>query len=93
MDETIAEMKVKGAELKGEAKEDWDAAMAKLEIKKAEFAAKMETWKNNSGEAWDEAKAGMEKAWAELNDAQEDAMQELEEKNLQESEDAAQSKD
>lgn len=59
----VAEMKVKATEAKNEMKAEYLSQVDELEKKRDVFAVKCGQLKDANGHAWDDVKAGTEKAW------------------------------
>jgi hypothetical protein len=85
LDAKLADMKVDGEKLSGEAKVKWEAAMEDLKVKRAEMSVKLEELKKSSGAAWEDLKAGLEKAGEEVDSAVEDAVKKFKETTAEES--------
>ena len=62
----IADMKEKSAEVKADMKTEYLAQVDSIEKKRDAFVAKCGQLKNSNEHAWDDVKAGTEKAWNEL---------------------------
>lgn len=73
-DTRLVEMKAKVAEAQADMKAEYLSQVASLEKKRDEFAVKYGQLKESSGHAWDDVKAGTEKAWNELEDSIEKAV-------------------
>ena len=62
----IADMKEKSAEVKADMKTEYLAQVDSIEKKRDAFVAKCAQLKESNEHAWDDVKAGTEKAWNEL---------------------------
>lgn len=62
----LAEMKAKVAEVKADVKAEYLTQIDSIEKKRDAFVAKCGQLKNSNEHAWDDVKAGTEKAWNEL---------------------------
>jgi hypothetical protein len=85
LDVKMADLKVEGEKLSGEAKVKWEAAMEDLKVKRAEMSVKLEELKKSSGAAWEDLKAGLERAGQEVDSAAEDAVHKFKETTAEES--------
>jgi chromosome segregation ATPase len=69
----LVEMKAKVAEVQADMKADYLSQVENLENKRDDFVVEYGQLKEASGHAWDDVKAGTEKAWNELEDSIEKA--------------------
>jgi len=69
----MAKLRQKGADLKDDAKANWDKTMADLETKRDAARAKLTEVGQSSGEAWKDVQQGAQAAWDELDKAFRDA--------------------
>jgi TolA-binding protein len=65
----LDEMKEKAADLKGDAKSDFDRTMNELREKQSTAASEVEELKAKSGKAWEDLKAKTDEAVQDLKDA------------------------
>jgi F0F1-type ATP synthase membrane subunit b/b' len=70
----LTEMKAKVAEIQSDMKSEYLSQVDSLEKKRDEFLVKYGQLKETSGHAWEDVKAGTEKAWNELEDSIEKAI-------------------
>jgi predicted nucleic acid-binding Zn-ribbon protein len=77
VDERMAKLKERAAELSGEAREEMDRHIANLEVKRQAFQEQMGRISDNSGEAWEEVKAGIRKAYEDMSESLGRAQDEL----------------
>ena len=68
LEQKMDEMKEKAADLKMDAKEEFDRDMTVLKEKKEAAERKLEKLKSATGEAWDKAKDETQRALRELSD-------------------------
>ena len=73
LDGQIAKLREKSADLKDEAKVNWDKTMADLETKRDAVRAKLTEVGQSSGEAWKDVQKGAQAAWDDLDKAFRDA--------------------
>lgn len=66
--EKLAEMRAKVAEAQFDMKAEYLSKIENLEKKRDHFVVEYEQLKESGGMAWDNVKAGTEKAWKELED-------------------------
>jgi hypothetical protein len=81
MDEQMDEMKKKGSQLVGEAKDNWDKKMTELELKRQAAKDKIKELQNSSAEAWVDFEKGAAAAWEDVKKAFQDASKDFERKN------------
>lgn len=62
----LAEMKTKVAGVQSDVKAEYLSQVERLEKKRDDFVVKYEKLKDSNGHAWDDVKAGTEKAWVDL---------------------------
>lgn len=77
LDGEIAELRAKGSELKDQAKDKWEQAIADLEQKRDAARVRAAEVGQSSGEAWQEVRKGAESAWEELHKSFQAAKQAL----------------
>lgn len=77
LDVEIAKLQVKGAELKDQAKVNWDRKMVELEAKRKVAQAKLTEVGKSSAEAWKDIQKGAQSAWEELDHAFREAAKEF----------------
>ncbi len=77
LDAEIAKLRVKGNDLKDEAKANWDQKMANLETKREAARVKLDEIGHSSAEAWKDIQKGTQAAWDDLDKAFRDASQEF----------------
>ena len=65
-DAKLAGMKAKAAGIRADMKLEYISQMENLENKRAGFTEKYGKLKENKGQAWEDMKAGTEKAWNEM---------------------------
>lgn len=75
LDAKIATLREKGADLKDDAKANWEQTMADLETKRDAARAKLAEVGSASAEAWKDVRKGAQSAWDELDRAFRDASQ------------------
>ena len=75
LDAKIATLREKGADLKDDAKANWEQTMADLETKRDAARAKLGEVGSASAEAWKDVQKGAQSAWDELDKAFRDASQ------------------
>jgi TolA-binding protein len=73
LDGRIAKLREKSADLKDEAKVNWDKTMADLETKREAARVKLAEVGQSSGEAWKDVQKGAQAAWDDLDKAFRDA--------------------
>lgn len=76
-DKKINNLQENAANLQGEAKQELNEKIARLEAMKKNAGEKLESLKGKSGEAWAEMKEGISDSITELQQAYDDAMNEL----------------
>ena len=77
MDAEIAKLRLKGHDLKDQAKISWDQKIAELEVKRNAAFAKLAEVGRSSAEAWKDIQKGAQSAWAELDKALHEASSEF----------------
>lgn len=65
----IDELKVKASLAKADAKDAYQEQIDTLNSKYSIATSKLEQLKDSSGNAWEEMKTGLERAWGELQDS------------------------
>ncbi|MBN2578344.1 MAG: hypothetical protein JXB10_05075 [Pirellulales bacterium] len=73
----IDELKEKGKDLSGEAREKWQKTLEDLKQKQEDARQKLEKLQSAGGEAWQEMQQGVDAAWNDLQDACQNAAEEL----------------
>ena len=69
LDAEISKLRVKGHDLKDQAKVNWDQKIVELEIKRDAVLAKLAEVGHSTAEAWKDAQEGAQAAWDELDKA------------------------
>lgn len=73
MDGRLTDLRERGRNLKGAAKDDWDQMMARLDVKQDAARAILDKLVQSSGDAWDKAKMDAEALWEDLSNDFRDA--------------------
>jgi TolA-binding protein len=69
LDAEITKLRVKGQDLKDQAKANWDQKLVELESKRDAVRAKLAEVSHSTAEAWKDAQQGAQAAWDELDRA------------------------
>ena len=78
LDDEIKKLRVKGNDLKDQAKVSWDQKITQLESKREAVLARSAEVGHSTAEAWKDAKEGAQAAWDELDKAFRQAAREFE---------------
>jgi len=78
LDEKMAQLEVKTAELTGDAKARWEENQKRLEQRRSEFSEELEQLKSSGDAAWKDMAKGIAEAWTKLKEASEAAASEFE---------------
>jgi TolA-binding protein len=69
MNENIDKLRLKGKDLAGDAKTEWDRKMSDLEAKRKLARDRIEEFGNSTSEAWSDVEKGAKAAWEDLSEA------------------------
>lgn len=69
LDIQIQQLKLKAQTVKAEKQQQYEAMIADLETKRNSIQSRIDEFRSNSADAFDELKEGIEKAWTELTRA------------------------
>jgi hypothetical protein len=67
LDGKITNLRDRGRNLKGSAKDSWEQMMAELDVKRDAARAKLNKLVHSSGELWDNTRKEVESAWDDLD--------------------------
>lgn len=77
IDEKIAKLRTRGANLASDAKVKWDLKMSDLDTKREAASAKLAEIENSTALAWSDVEKGAQSAWEDLTKALQNASDEF----------------